>query len=1095
MGQPAKTGRWGMRSLGITQRTALLSWLVATLTIVLFAMVLVPEERRIYLEELESKARSVAVSLSGVTAAAAINDDFSTVVEHCRAMLDGDEELAYLVVAKDDGFALVHDRKGWRSAEKADQRWIPAVRRTGGQIGPLPDGLGRVFEYSQPFEYSGLQWGWIHVGLSVARYDRSVASTYRRIGGLAVACILFGLLGSVVYARRLVRPILQLREVVRVVEAGDHSARATVEADDEIGGLAGSVNSMAAAIAQRDELSLAVRFAAQQFLSSARWDGVIDEVLGRIGAAVGVEVAAVSENQTRADGELVGVHRTVWRAPGANERVRAPPAELHWQRPPFDAWARELGQLGGGLVTFDATNPADRDSLRATWLGSLILVPIMVEGGWWGVLGLASSTAGRAWSDSERAVLRSVADMLGAAVARSHTEEEVLSAKDAAEAASRAKSQFLANMSHEIRTPINGVMGMLRLLQRTRLDEKQRRYLQNAMSSAETLLSVIGDVLDFSKIEAGKLELEASAFSPSDIVDASLVQLVERAEEKGLELASWVDEHVPRALMGDPDRLKQVLLNLLSNAVKFTGLGSVVVSCGLVGEDAAGVTLRFEVKDTGAGIPAEQHRMIFEAFSQADASMSRLHGGTGLGLTISRELVRLMEGQVGLESQVGKGSTFWFTARFRRAPAENAAAEAREEGLRGARVLVTDGSATARRILCGYLRSWGAMAEEVADTGLALEMLRRAAARGAPFGLALIGSGEAGFGLAQSIRKEPAIRGTALVLITRYADAHAGDEVAELGFLGSLAKPARRSDVYNVVTRAARGLRGSEAPGASPGPAARPPPAAPLEPGKAGTVLVAEDNEINREVAAEMLASLGYRTVFAHNGREAVERVRQLALELVLMDCQMPELDGYEATAQIREWESAAAPPGGPQRVPIVALTAHALKGDRARCLAAGMDDYLAKPLDPARLAEVLHRWLGAPAALLPPVGMSGAPPAAESEATLGFDGVDATALLQRCGGREELARRLLHKFTAQAAADVRELEAAVGRQDAATTSAAAHRLKGSAANVSAESVRALAGELEVLGRSGDLSRAPALLARLGAATEAVRERKGPVPG
>jgi signal transduction histidine kinase/DNA-binding response OmpR family regulator/HPt (histidine-containing phosphotransfer) domain-containing protein/HAMP domain-containing protein len=1081
MGQVTTTGSSGKLVLGITQRTALLSWLVATGTIVLFALVLIPEERRIYVEELESKARSVAVSLSSVTATAAINDDFSTVVEHCQAMLAGDEELAYLVVAKNEGFALVHKRKTWSSQERAEVRWLPEVRKSGGSIGPMPDGSGRSFNYSQPFEYSGIQWGWIHVGLSVDRFDQSVATTYRRIAGLAVACIIVSLLGSVLYAKRLVRPILALRGVVRVVEKGDLSARASVESTDEIGDLAGSVNSMTAALAQRDEMSRAVRFAAQQFLSTARWDDVIVEVLGRIGKASRVELAVVAENLAQGDGSVVGRVRSMWRAAGELGLAEEPVVhELRWGSAPFDTWAEELLRQGGGFATMDTSTPAGRAAVESMGIHQFLLLPVMVDGSWWGVLGFLCRDAARSWSDAERASIRAAADILGAAIARRRTEEEVVAAKEAAEAASQAKSQFLANMSHEIRTPINGVMGMVRMLQRTSLDDKQRRFLTNAMASAESLLGVIGDVLDFSKIEAGKLELEEAVFSPADVVDASLVLLVERAEEKGLELASWIDGEVPRHLEGDPARLKQVLLNLVSNAVKFTSRGTIVVSCAPISEDLETTTLRFEVRDTGVGVSPEKHQMIFEAFTQADASMSRAHGGTGLGLAISRELVRMMGGQIGVESTPGKGSTFWFTTRLRKDPSRASLEEHREEGIRGLRVLVVDDCQTVRRILCEYLRSWGALAEEASESRAALALFRRAGGRGEPFGLVMLDAGSDALSLARAIRQEPGVKQTPLVLMTGLAGASIAEQAAEVGFLGSLTKPARRSEIYNLLLRVVGGGRLREAPEVAPGSVLL---AESVAPGRSTTVLVAEDNEINRLVVAEMLAALGHRYLFAHNGREAVERVQQLEPDLVLMDCQMPEVDGYEATSLIRQWERSAADGAGRRHLPIVAVTAHAMKGDRARCLAVGMDDYLAKPVDPAKLAEVLHRWLG------PPVP-SPQPAAAQEAAGLGFEGVDAAALLARCGGREELARRLVLKFIEVARADVEELDRAIRGADARTVRAVAHRIKGSAANVSAEAVRTCAGELENVARSGELSAAAGLHARLRTAVEAVRKKE-----
>ncbi len=356
-----------------------------------------------------------------------------------------------------------------------------------------------------------------------------------------------------------------------------------------------------------------------------------------------------------------------------------------------------------------------------------------------------------------------------------------------------------------------------------------------------------------------------------------------------------------------------------------------------------------------------------------------------------------------------------------------------------------------RRTLWAILKSWEVAAEEAADGASALELLRRAAARGAPFGVALIDAGLDGLSLPRRIRQEPALAATALVLMTGYGDAGLADAASDVRLLGTLAKPARRSEIYNLLVRSAEGD-----PAPEPAPIAVPPVPCASAPADGATVLVAEDNEINREVADEMLAALGYRCTFARNGREALEAVQLLAPALVLMDCQMPEVDGYQATALIRRWEEQEATGGGRRRVPIVALTAHAMSGDRARCLAVGMDDYLSKPIDPDQLAGALRRWLGTTAA---------PPPAPAAPSRLGFEGVDEEAVLRRCSGRVELARRLLRKFVEQARADVETLGAALACAEAGAVAAAAHRLKGSAANVGAEVVRARAADLEQAGR------------------------------
>jgi two-component system, sensor histidine kinase len=402
--------------------------------------------------------------------------------------------------------------------------------------------------------------------------------------------------------------------------------------------------------------------------------------------------------------------------------------------------------------------------------------------------------------------------------------EELMKAKEAAEAASEAKSQFLANMSHEIRTPLTGVMGMLQLLQRTDLNERQAGHAANALSSAEILLTVIGDILDFSKIEAGKMDLDEFPFSPADVLDTVTALFADRAREKGVQLNCYGDGPQPKRVLGDADRLRQILVNLVGNAVKFTSVGEISVNCRQLETSGGHITLRYDVRDSGCGIAVEKQAVIFNAFAQADSSMSRKFGGTGLGLAISRQLCELMGGQIGLQSTPGKGSTFWFTVRCKTCEENN------------------NGSVS-----------------------------RETSTKAAPAGSA----------------PEP--------------------------------KPATSG----------KNIRAS--------------------------VLLAEDNQINHEVAAAMLEDMGLCCHWVRNGREALESWRPDNTDLILMDCQMPEMDGYEATRRIRELEKLDA---SRRRVPIIALTAHATKDDRNRCLAAGMDDYLSKPMDPSLLASTLSKWL-----------------------------------------------------------------------------------------------------------------------------------------
>jgi PAS domain S-box-containing protein len=842
--------------------------------------------------------------------------------------------------------------------------------------------------------------------------EKTAAATRRQFLQIVGLVFVFSI-GLVFFvARTLTHPIKVLTEATWKAAQGDFAQRLTATSRDEVGQLARSFNKMADSLRQsRAEL---------EFAESRRAAEALQRSEERL------QLIADATNDVIWDHNLIT--NSVWRNKNYSKLVGRPEGMTVDN---IESWTNRLRPEDVERITGSMQKAVEQGG--SSWSCEYQLR--RDDGSYAEIF-----DRGYVIRDAAGQPVRVVGAMMDI-TERKRAEAELLSAKEAAEAASRAKSEFLANMSHEIRTPMNGIIGMTELALDTELSAEQREYMEAVSQSGTALLAIINDILDFSKIEARKLDLDMVEFDLRQVVEEALRTVAVAAHKKGLELACDIESDSPASLVGDPGRLRQVILNLVNNAIKFTEAGEVVIQVRCIQKKGRQARLEFAVRDTGIGIPREKQALIFEAFSQVDSSTTRKYGGTGLGLAISVTLIEMMGGHLQLESEPGKGSRFYFTATFELGSAPAAVSETIE--LKDHRVLIVDDNATNRRILQDMLSRWQMQPQGVADGVAAMSMLQEARAAGRPFHLVLTDGnmpGMDGFDLAIRIQKDLGLAQTSILMLT--SDKQQGDvrRCRELGIAAYLVKPVRQAELRDAIVRTLQPMLAWNA---------APESAEASETTRSLRILLAEDNVINQKLASRILENQGHSVTMAHNGREVLASLAAQRFDVVLMDVQMPEMDGFETTTEIRKREIAS---GG--HTPIVAMTAHAMMGDRERCLNAGMDEYICKPIRPAELFAAIEK-----------VTFSESRNSAWEERVVRWADV-----LERTGGDRGFLTELVSLFLDQQVQLLREIESAVDAGDGNKVEHAAHALRGAIGNFSNQGAYKAALSLERLARAGRLA-------------------------
>jgi PAS domain S-box-containing protein len=1030
---------WGWRQGSITRKQTLVIMLTSCLSLMLACGGFVAYELFTFRQSLVDNLST----LGDIVA------NYSTTVVSFRYQEDAAQRLAILGSERSVEAAWILNEDGRVFAEyyRDPRRRLTAPLMAHGQHFFAGDAL----VIQRPIRHNGEVIGAVCLRSNLdAFYSR--LRQYGTIAGiLLLASGLLAFLLSIRLQRVISHPILELARTARAV-AGEknYSVRATKRSDDEIGALIDGFNDMLRQIQERDAALQAAR------------DGLEKRVEERTGELQLEIVERRKAEQALWESEQLYAQIAL-NASDVLYVIHTDSGQVDWFGQIDKVLGYEEGEFARSLESWKhSMHPDDRERVSAAYREAHHSGRTFTE-----EYRITRKDGGYVyWSDRGRPIYNHkgvVIKFIGACTditERKQREEELRKAKEEAEAANLAKGQFLANMSHEIRTPMNGIIGMTSLALDTELTSEQRGLLTTVKESSDTLLSLIGDILDFSKIEAGKLTLEPVDFDLRKTIEDALLAVALRAHQKGLELACHLHPDVPDALVGDPDRLRQVVLNLTGNAIKFTSRGEVVVEVRVQSRSEDEVALHFTVSDTGIGIPVEKQQLIFEPFVQADGSTTRNYGGTGLGLAISTQLVELMGGRIWVESEVGVGSRFQFTARFALQRYPSTRLIPPQVRLKNLPVLVVDDSATNRQILEEFLLQWEMKPALIDGEEAAVEELERAVADD-KYPLVLLDAMMPrvdGFALARKIKDGPRLANAVIMMLSSANQVADAARCRELGILAYVTKPIRQSELLDAIMS----VLGHERSASSAALLASTEPV--LKSSRPSRVLLAEDNPVNQRLAVRLMEKWGHSVAVAGNGRKALEMWEKEPIDLILMDVQMPEMSGLEATVAIREREKSRS-----GRTPIIAMTAHAMEGDREKCLAAGMDQYVTKPIDQKRLFEVVEAFC-----IARPYSES--PIMNQSNQELSFD---PGVALKRVDGDRDLLKEVATLFFEDTPRLMTEVRHAIQRGDGKALERSAHTLKGSVSNFGARTASEAAFSLEQMGRNGDFAKASEVFLQL----------------